>query len=102
MRLGKTLELLEEAVAASNLVQAANLIDLCSTYVGVYLKKDKRDEYEGLPGFSYGDKRTHGQVFKDLRGRLAWILDTAAANKCFAYLDGEVGDASALDEDKEE
>lgn len=98
VRLGKTLELYEMAVAQSQIITAANLVDVMADYVSVFVADDLV-EYEQLPGFRYGDARPPAQVWRDLRKRLRWVLALAAKNKVYAWLDPSLGDSSALDKD---
>ncbi|MHB1261347.1 MAG: hypothetical protein ACYC2H_06490 [Thermoplasmatota archaeon] len=99
VRVGKTLELYEEAVARSDPVTAANLLDLLCDYVSVHMTRTQIKEYDRMPGFAYGDKRGVHQVFQDLRKRLQFILGVAKRHNVFAWHQPEVGDSSALDDD---
>jgi len=76
----------------------ANLLDRMASYVSVLMTEKEWRIYEAMPGFTYGDHRTHSQVYADLNARERYLLSIARKHGVFARApELEMGDASSLD-----
>ena len=98
VRLGAVMALREAAIFRGDMATASNMQDTIADYCSVYMDQKEWKVYEKMPGFAYGDARSHAEVFRDLSARLRFILSCVKEHNVFSRSEVELGDASSLDE----
>lgn len=101
MRFARVQELIENAVAAGNLVVHANMLGRLRVYSSVYMSEAQMEEYDAMPGLDE-DHRTAWQVCDDLNAKEEYLLNIVKDYGVFVKGDHAKGDASGLDDEEAE
>lgn len=98
VRFGRSMEAYEEAVFVGNLEAASNALRVAQTQMEPWMTPKEILDYEAMPGYAVGDKRSREKVLDDMEKRRRVLLEVSRKPGVYAKAKEEWGDASTLED----